>query len=152
MKSAPSPRRWIAPAIITAFVAVAVVIGLTPRGPKGNFIQSSEFQLVMENLNSGEQRPLPGRMMVSTIASFRSESGAYCRSYRLIGSIEGTGLVCRRDGEWQSEARSDSRDSEGVLKAARERLGLTPMTASEELDMMAIDGQERSTLTSSPRT
>lgn len=123
METAPSPRRWIGPAIITAFVAIAVVIGLVPRGPKGNFIESIEFQTVMDRTPSGQSQPLPGRLTVRATGTFSAADGRWCRSYALSGTIEGSGIVCRSDGEWLSEARSDVNDSDGVLAAARRRLG-----------------------------
>ena len=137
MKSAPSPRRWIAPAIITAFVAVAVVIGLTPRGPKGNFIQSSEFQLVMDGTPSGQAQPLPGRLTITATATFRASDARWCRSYALGGSIEGSGIVCRSQGEWLSEARSDVGDSDGALAGARERLGGETLDREAEAAIVA---------------
>lgn len=120
---APSPRRWIGPAIITAFLLIAIVIGLTPRGPRGNFIQSSEFQLVMDRAASGQPQPLPGRLTITANGTFRATDARWCRNYALSGTIEGSGIVCRTAGEWLSEARSDVRDSDGALTTARERLG-----------------------------
>jgi hypothetical protein len=141
METAPSPRRWIGPAIITAFVAIAVVIGLAPRGPKGNFIESTEFQTVMDRTPSGQSQPLPGRLTSTPISSFRAADNRWCRSYSLSGSIEGTGIVCRRDGEWASEARSDMRDSDGTLAAARARLGARTVSQEEEAALLAAQWQ-----------
>lgn len=140
----PSPRRWIGPAIITAFIAVAVVIGATPRGPKGNFIQSSEFQMVMDRTTGGQIEPLPGRLSVTAAATFRAGDGRWCRQYRLTGTIEGTGIVCRSDGEWRSVARSDSSDSTGALTAERQRLGAgADLSASDEAALIADDWRGR---------
>lgn len=139
METAPSPRRWIGPAIITAFVAIAVVIGLAPRGPKGNFIESTEFQTVMDRTPSGQSQPLPGQLTSTPTSSFRAADNRWCRSYSLAGSIEGTGIVCRRDGEWASEARSDVRDSDGTLAAARARLGARTVSEAEEAALLAAE-------------
>ncbi len=137
----PSPRRWIGPAIITAFVAVAIVIGLTPRGPKGNFIQSSEFQMVMDRTASGQPQPLPGRLTVRATGTFRTADARWCRSYALSGTIEGSGIVCRSQGEWLSEARSDVNDSDGVLAAARVRLGAQALDRDAEARTIAANWQ-----------
>lgn len=150
---APSPRRWIGPAIITAFVVIAIVIGLTPRGPKGNFIQSSEFQLVMDRTASGEPQPLPGRLTVRATGTFRAADARWCRSYALSGTIEGSGIVCRMDGEWLSEARSDVRDSDGALAAARGRLGAQTVELDAEAALLAAQWRTDSPpTTASPRT
>lgn len=150
---APSPRRWIGPAIITAFVAIAVVIGATPRGPKGNFIQSSEFQMVMDGTPSGAPQPLPGRLTVRATGTFRAADARWCRSYALSGTIEGSGIVCRSDGEWLSEARSDVRDSDGVLAAARRRLGAQALESDAEAALLAADWRsEMPPIPASPRT
>ncbi len=153
MALAPSPRRWIAPAIITAFVIIAIVIGLTPRGPKGNFIQSSEFQMVMDGTPSGQPKPLPGRLTVHVTATFRAADARWCRSYALSGTIEGSGIVCRSDGEWLSEARSDVRDSDGVLAAARVRLGAQTVDRDAEAALLAAQWRSNALPTPpSPRT
>lgn len=136
----PSPRRWVGPAIITAFIAVAVVIGATPRGPKGNFIQSSEFQIVMDRTAGGEAEPLPGRMSVTATATFRAGDGRWCRQYRLTGTIEGAGIVCRTGGEWQSVARADSSDSTGTLAAERQRLAAGGDLSTNEEAAVIADG------------
>ena len=119
----PSLTRYIAPAIITAFILIAIVIGLAPRGPKGNFIQSSEFQLAMDRAPMGQSQPLPGRMTTIPIQSFRDRRNRYCRVFSLTGAIIGSGVVCRQNGEWQLEGRADAEDRERRLHATMQRLG-----------------------------
>ncbi len=124
----PKPlTRYIAPAIITAFILIAIVIGLAPRGPKGNFIQSSEFQLAMDSAPMGQTQPLPGRMTTTPINTFRDRQNRYCRTFTLEGAIEGNGIVCREDGEWLLEGRAAGDDGNRELLAIVERLGGSQM-------------------------
>ena len=135
----PSLRRYIAPAIITAFIIIAIVIGLAPRSPKGNFIQSSEFQLAMDRAPSGQSQPLPGRMTLTPIKLFRDNADRFCREFTLSGAIEGGGIVCRQDGEWLIEGRSDpGASSDAELGAVYERLGASgPLDAATESRVIA---------------
>ena len=128
MTEQPKPlTRYIAPAIITAFILIAIVIGLAPRGPKGNFIQSSEFQLAMDRAPMGQSQPLPGRMTTIPINTFRDRQDRYCRTFTLEGAIEGNGIVCREDGEWLLEGRAAADDGNRELLAIIERLGGSPL-------------------------
>lgn len=123
----PPLTRYIAPAIITAFILIAIVIGLAPRGPKGNFIQSSEFQMAIDGAPMGQPEPLPGRMTVTAINTFRDRQQRYCRTFTLEGAIEGNGIVCRQDGEWLLEGRAAGEEGNRELLAIIERLGGSPL-------------------------
>lgn len=138
--SAHPLRRYIAPAIITAFILIAIVIGLAPRGPKGNFIQSSEFQMAMDRAPMGQSQPLPGRMTTIPINSFRDRQNRYCRTFTLTGAIEGNGVVCRQDGEWLLEGRTAADDGNRRLRSIIDRLGGSPPLDSEaERQIVAAD-------------
>jgi hypothetical protein len=137
--SAHPLRRYIAPAIITAFIVIAIIIGLAPRGPKGNFIQSSEFQMAMDSTPSGETEPLPGRMSTTLVLTFLDNRQRWCRVFSLSGAIEGGGVVCRQDGEWLLEGRTGPGESNGVYPVIDRLGGTVPPDAGAEQAAIAAN-------------
>ena len=119
-RSAREPGAFPWPLALAASVtlAIGIVLGIliAPQsgGPEagllastGSVARGSELHDALETAPSGLAREVAAGLTVTTVLTFESRDGGYCRELAIAGADgSAAALVCRRDDGWQVEELS----------------------------------------------
>ncbi|BEV01034.1 hypothetical protein [Novosphingobium olei] len=139
--AAPRPGAWswkrLAMIVAAmAMVAAGVVSALRPRAAKS---AADPVSLALEGTPSGRTAHLADGRMLTPVLTVRAADGSWCREYTLARA---SGLACRRNGRWVTEAQGDAASSGNsapspAIEDAYRRIGATsPLGADEEMALV----------------
>lgn len=140
-RKAPPRKAWLQWASLAASLALGVIIGqILLRGPQGGPITASHegrltaggvlAQALSEQLASTQTDQAPVRIGVS----FKSKSGAYCRTFSMHDSTALAGLACRDRDEWHLQSLAQTTLPEPGSSTYRQAASEIPKSV-----MLAVD-------------
>ena len=139
-RKAPPPRAWPQWASIAASLVVGVIIGQAMlRGSGSNLVTSRDGQLLAnsvlshalsEQLSSTQTDQSPVRMGVS----FKSKTGAYCRTFTTHESTTLAGLACRDHDDWRVQVLAQTTATPDTGTAYRQASSAIPKSVLQAVD------------------
>lgn len=146
--------RWIAGGAIAAALALTVSIKMMTATP--GYSNDPAFQVAMQENAMGQSTPI-GDGAVVPVLSFSASDGRFCREYRIEGANVVTGIACRAERRWTSEAEvqtanapdataivAASGETSATIDAAYARLrGGDPLDATQERALIASGWRTR---------
>jgi hypothetical protein len=95
-----SGHRWALPAAVAACLALVLIASplLMPQAGPGEFA-------ALETLPAGQTTELADGRRLNAVLTFAVPDGRWCREFAVSDGTRG--IACRRDGVWQTEAKSE---------------------------------------------